>query len=176
MSPEPDRSPEGRSSDPAEDAETTYPPSRLQRWTGVAGLLCILALIGLDVTGESSDSLLQLLMTCVLFAALSISNLRTTVRLSADWIRKDRPLWPDVEVRLADVQRLYVPVTGVVGLAFYTDSADSDSADSEALSIRASTVEDYDDLLLRVAERLPEHADIEDPSGRLARLRDAEAG
>ena len=168
---ETDRSPAERSSSPAEDAAPTYGPSRLQRWTGVAGLLCIPALIGLEVTGESSGSLLQLLTTCVLFAALSISNLRTTVRLSADWIRKDRPLWPDVEVRFANVQRLYVPVTGVVGLEFYTDSADS-----EALSIRESGVEGYNDLLLQVAERLPEHADIEDPSGRLAQLRNAEAG
>ena len=97
-----------------------------------------------------------------LVTLLMLPRLARVVRVTDEGIDVERWHWWNTSVRFAEVERLYVPMTRLAGLQFFTDTRSN-----AALSISENDVDRYDDLLRRVADRLPESAEIEDPGGRL---------
>jgi len=89
----------------------------------------------------------------------SIGELLSTLRLTADRLRQERPLQSDAEVQLQEIRRLFV---GGMTVEVYT-SSESGPALTFSRKLRNG-----DDLVERLVRALPEDAEVDHPSSELA--------
>lgn len=102
---------------------------------------------------------LFLLLLVLVNGHRSVGELLSTVRLTEDRLRQERPLQSDAEVRLREVRRLFV---GGMTVEVYT------SSESEPALTFSRKLRNGDDLVEKLVRALPEDAAVDHPSGELA--------
>jgi hypothetical protein len=89
----------------------------------------------------------------------SAGRLLSTFRLTEDQLRQERPLRADTDVSLSEVRRLFI---GGHSVEVYTSSGSEPDLEFER------KLQGGDELIEKLARRLPPSAEIEHPSGELA--------
>lgn len=152
--------------DPEGAAENTYTHGPLLRRLSYAGLTSTVLLAALiswmAFSGTASSDLiptLVLLTLTVVNGYRSAGNLLSTYRLTEDKLVQERPLHATKEVSLAEIRRIFI---GGQTVEIHVSPGPEPDLEFQR------QLEDGDELIEKLAERLPPDAEIEHPSGELA--------
>jgi hypothetical protein len=155
--------------------ERAYTYGRFQRgaayaFIGGAVLVAGVAVWGVFNGSDQSTTLPLLVAVIAINAFQTVPNLLSTVRLSDEALRIERPLSEAEEVRYGDVGRVFLG--GAAVEVYVAPDAPSYAPGRSAADLRVSRdIEDAEDFIRHLAHRLPEKAAVENPSGEFADLR-----
>ena len=141
-------------------AYTHGPVFRSSAYMLVGGTL-VLAVFVLwaALTGAPTLDWVLLLVLVLVNVHQSVGELLSTLQLTEDRLRQERPLHSDSEVRFREIRRLFV---GGMTVEIYT------SSESEPTLTLSRKLRNGDDLVERLVRALPEDAEVDHPSGELA--------
>lgn len=128
----------------------------------MAAVLVAAATLWIAVSGEGPSELvspLGFLVLALTSGYQSAGTLLSTFRLNTNQLRQERPLHADKAVSLGEIRRMFI---GGQDVEIYTSPGPEPDLEFER-KLRGG-----DELIEKLAQRLPPGAEIEHPSGELA--------